>query len=101
MPLEFSRIGIEREQRIAVEIVARAPFTSIGGRRIAGWPKDQIGGGIVDAGDPSRSAASLVRIAFPGFLVPHIMLVSRQKRETRLPAAGSRAIGPAQDVFRE
>src|ERR1700693_5994648 len=68
MPLEFSRIGVQGQQSIAVEVVARAAFAAIRWRRIAGRPKDQLRGASVDSSDPVRRAASFIRLAFPRFL---------------------------------
>src|SRR6267143_648250 len=68
IPFEFSRLRIESEQGITVEIVARAPFAAIRRRRIAGGPKSSIGRGIVSPRNPRRRASDFPRVAFPRFM---------------------------------
>src|SRR5262249_1101274 len=60
MPLELASVGIERKQGVAVEIVAGAALAAIGGRRISGWPENQVRRRIVDARDPRGSATGFV-----------------------------------------
>src|SRR5258708_9081023 len=68
MPFELPRLRIESGQRIAVEIVARAPLAAIRWRRIARGPKRCVRRGIVSPRDPSRCATRFPRVAFPGFI---------------------------------
>src|SRR5882672_2565683 len=68
IPFEFSRLRIESEQGITVEIVARAPLAAIRRRRIAGGPKNSIGRGIVSPRDPRGRASDFPRVAFPRFM---------------------------------
>src|SRR6267378_8104298 len=68
IPFEFSRLRIESEQGITVEIVARAPLAAIRRRRIAGGPKNSIGRGIVSPRDPRGRASDFPRVAFPSFM---------------------------------
>src|SRR5260370_16010941 len=70
IPFELPCLRIESEQRIAVEIVARAPFAAIRWRTIAGGPKGYVCRGIVSPRDPSRCATRFPRVAFPGFISP-------------------------------
>ena len=68
IPFELSRVWIQRQQRIAVEIVARASFPAIRRRRIAGGPKSSVGSGIVSPRDPRWRPSD-----FPGFAFPRFM----------------------------
>ena len=65
MPLELTGVGVERDDRFAVEVVAGAAIAVPVGTRIADAPVGQIEIGIVGAGHPDRAAAGLPRIAGP------------------------------------
>ena len=100
IPVHLACVRIEREQRIAVEIVSRAPFTAIRGRRIACGPKNLVGHSVVGAGIPRGSAADLPRIALPGFMSGFAR--SRHGVEAPLALAGRGVISidkPAHAVF--
>ena len=58
-------VGIERDGRIGIEVVARAHIGIPVRRRISDAPDDQIQLGIVRSGDPCRAAALLPRVAGP------------------------------------
>src|SRR4051794_8210381 len=90
IPFQFSGIGIEGEQGIAVQVIARASGAAIRWRRISRGPVEQIRCGIVRAGIPGRSATNFPRFSLPG-------IVSRFARtgnrvEAPLALAGRRII---------
>ena len=67
MPLQFSGVGVQRQDAICEEVVAR-PITIIGIRkRIACGPVQSIGLRIIRAGQPGWAASELGFFAFPGF----------------------------------
>ena len=59
IPVHLSRVGVESEQSVAIEIVAGAAFAAIRGRWISRGPENLIGGRIVSSGVPRGSAANL------------------------------------------
>ena len=67
MPLDLAALGIERNHRAGVEIVAR-PYRRVERARIADAPVDRVQLGIERAGDPGRAAAELPGVALPGFV---------------------------------
>src|SRR5579863_236074 len=66
IPVELAGVGIERKQRVTVEVVACAPLTAIGRSRISRRPEDLVRNRIVGARVPRRSAADFPGIALPG-----------------------------------
>ena len=68
IPVELAGIGIQGEQRVAVEVVTGAAFAAIGRGRIAGGPEDLVGSGVVGAGVPCRRAADFPGVCFPGIV---------------------------------
>ena len=66
VPLERAGVGVERDDRVGVEVVAVAIVAVEIGAGIAGAPVDQVERRIVGAGDPGGAAAALPRVAFPG-----------------------------------
>ena len=67
VPLDLSGLGIKRQHRAGVEVVAR-PAGGIERARIADAPIDRVQFRIERAGDPGRSAAKLPGIARPGIV---------------------------------
>ena len=65
MPAQFAAVGIERNDRIGIEIVTLARIAVEQGRRIAGRPIKQVALGVVAAGHPSGRAAALPRVTGP------------------------------------
>src|SRR5439155_905379 len=61
---DLARVGVEREHRGRIEVVARA-LIAHPLRTVAGAPVGEIQLGIVVAGDPDRRPARLPRIALP------------------------------------
>ena len=66
VPSEFPRFGVEREDRVRVQVVA-LPLAAVGiGIRIAGRPEKRIGRGIVRASQPGGAATFFeIDRAFP------------------------------------
>ncbi len=68
MPLELSGVGVERDHRVGVEVVA-GPEIGIPVRTgIADTPVGQVERRIVGGRHPRRSAAGLPGVAAPGFV---------------------------------
>src|SRR5881396_1262035 len=67
MPAELSRIGIERNDRSCIEIVAGPDTPQQIRRRISRSPVDEIQLGIIGPGQPRRAPAMLPGVAGPGF----------------------------------
>src|SRR6202041_8504 len=67
MPDEFSRFGIESEDRAGVKIVALALIAVEVGTGIADAPIEDVGFGIVGAGHPGGRAGMVDGSAEPGF----------------------------------
>ena len=68
VPLQLARIGIERDHRAAVQVVAR-PSGAVPVRSgIAGAPVGEVRLGIVRTGHPDRRAAVHPRVAAPRFV---------------------------------
>src|SRR5260370_30548247 len=67
IPAQLSRLDLQRDNAIGVEIVALAIVT-IGIRiRISSRPVECFGLRIVRAGEPRRSSAHFDSVALPGF----------------------------------
>ena len=62
VPLELSCIGIQRDHRRAIQVVAHAIVTVVVGTRITRAPHGEVGLRIVRAGHPNRCAAVQIRI---------------------------------------
>src|SRR5579859_1980690 len=100
MPFQLARTWIEGEQRIAVEIVARAAFAAVRRRRIPRGPERRVRRGIVRAGNPRGRAADFPRVAFPGFMAR--LSWTRNSIEAPFEGAGRcivRVNEPANAVF--
>src|SRR5207247_4110071 len=81
MPFQLARVGVERDHRRGVEIVARPRVAVPIGPRVADAPVGQVRVRIVRTGDPNRSAAGLPGVAAPTFA-------------TRLAGSGNRVEAP-------
>lgn len=68
MPSEPARIGVERDQAFGVKIIALADIAVEIGGRIADAPDQEIGFGVVAAGQPGIPAAGFPRISRPGLV---------------------------------
>ena len=68
VPLQFSAVGIERDQRVGVEVVALAHLSVPIRTGVSRAPVNQVQIGIVGAGDPSRGRAALPTVTRPGFV---------------------------------
>ena len=68
VPAQLAGVGIKRDQRAGVQIVAFACVAIVIGTGISGSPVDDVEGGIVCAGNPGRRAARLPTLALPGFV---------------------------------
>ena len=68
IPFQLAGIGVERDDAIAIEVVAAAVVAIPIGTGVADAPVSEIELGIVGAGDPHGGAASLPGIAGPGFV---------------------------------
>src|SRR5882672_328132 len=67
VPLEPTRVGIQREYTIGIEIIA-GPWTAIEIRcRITRAPIQRVEFGVVGSRHPSGAAAPQIRIAWPAF----------------------------------
>src|SRR5262249_23165741 len=85
-PLHRSRVGIESDERVRVEIVAE-PVGAVHLRTgIARAPVERVELRIVGAGYPRRRAAPLPRIALPG--LDALLAVSRNRRAPPRALAG-------------
>ena len=91
IPVQFSGIRIECQQAVAIKVVPRSALAPIGGGRIARWPEELIGCGIIDARHPRGRAASLPGVAFPR-IVPRLAS-PRHGVEPPLPLARVRVVG--------
>src|SRR5580765_2199456 len=90
IPLEFSCVTIQRDQRIGVKIVARARVTIPVRAGIAGSPEDRVLVGVVSAGHPSSGGAVLRSVARPGF--DAWLAGSRYGPESPRPLTGLRIV---------
>src|SRR5260221_14744951 len=63
--LDLAGIGVESERRVRVEVVA-GPVVGDPGARIPRTPVSRVCCGVIDPGNPGRSAASFVGLSFPG-----------------------------------
>jgi hypothetical protein len=67
MPLQFSRVRIQRDDAVAVEVVAFAIVAVPIGPGITDAPIRQIQFGIVRTGQPDRGASGFPRVPLPRF----------------------------------
>src|SRR5688572_14366349 len=65
MPLEFPGVRIERDHRVRVEVVSGPAVAVPVGAWIADTPVHQVQIGVVRAGDPDRTTASLPGLSRP------------------------------------
>src|SRR5229473_2797814 len=63
--LDLAGIGVESERRVRVEVVA-GPVVGDPGARIPRTPVSRVCCGVIDPGNPGRSAAPFVGLPFPG-----------------------------------
>src|SRR4029077_4761663 len=63
--LDLAGVGIESERRVGVEVVA-GPVVGDPAAGIPPTPVGRVRGRIIAPGNPGRSAASFVGLAFPG-----------------------------------
>ena len=91
VPFELAGVAIERHERTGVEVVAAARIGIPVGTGIADAPVDQVGFGIVGAGDPGGAAAGLPGVAGPGFVAG--FAGSGNGVEAPRAAAGLRVVG--------
>jgi hypothetical protein len=68
IPLQFARVGVERDDRIGIEVIARTELVVEIGRRIAHAPIEQVQFWIVGSDQPRGSAAVLPHLLAPGFI---------------------------------
>src|SRR5579872_5180685 len=68
IPVQLSGVSVEREQRVAVEVIAGACLPTIGGCRISRRPENLIRGRVKRSRIPGRGAADFPRIAIPRFM---------------------------------
>src|SRR5206468_11860342 len=90
IPFQLAGIGIEGEQGIAVQVIARASGAAIRWRRISRGPVEQIGCGSVRARIPCRSATNFPRFSLPT-IVPRFARTGNRV-EAPLALAGRRII---------
>src|SRR5258707_7008726 len=62
---DLAGIGVESERRVRVEVVA-GPVVGDPRARIPRTPVSRVCCGVIDPGNPGRSAAPFVGLAFPG-----------------------------------
>src|SRR6202012_750724 len=65
-PFQFTRIRIERQNAIGVQVVSLAVVAVVVVARIAGWPEQRFGLRVVNACEPSDRAPMLDSPAMPG-----------------------------------
>ena len=70
VPLQLAGVGVERDHRVGVEVVA-GPLVADPRPRVAGAPVGQVELRIVRSGDPDRGAAGAPGLARPG-LAPRL-----------------------------
>src|SRR5258708_30275875 len=63
--LDLAGIGVESDRGVRVEVVA-GPVVGDPGARIPRTPVSRVCCGVIDPGNPGRSAAPFVRLPFPG-----------------------------------
>src|SRR5580765_6567223 len=68
MPVQFSGVGIQSEQAVAVKVVAGATLAAVGWRWIAGRPEELVGCWIIDTRHPGGRAANLPGVVFPSIM---------------------------------
>src|SRR2546426_10854897 len=91
MPLELPRIGVDRDCRIRVQVVALAIVAVPVRRGIACAPDDQVELGIVGTGHPGWRATVLPFVGWPG-LIPFFTR-SWNGPEPPAPSPGFRVVG--------
>ena len=100
MPHQFPGVGVQRDYRVRVQIVAGAIVPVPARVGIARPPERQVCLGIVRSGHPDRAAAVLPRFSCPGF---DDGFVRRHRRGVEAPAlfAGLNVVGahPAVRAF--
>ena len=103
VPLQLPGVGVERHNRIGVEIVSGANVGVPVGARVADPPIGEIELGVVGAGEPNGASPRLPGIVFPGLmaglagagdgvelpdLLARLRVVSRQETANAEFAAG-------------
>ena len=68
IPFQLAGVGVQRDHRTAVEIVAHADIAVLIRARVADAPIGEVERRIVGARHPYRCAAGLPGIARPGFV---------------------------------
>ena len=68
VPLQLAGVGVERDDAVAVQVVAEPRAAVPVGRRIAGAEEHEVRLGVVGAGVPDAGAAGLPRLARPGLV---------------------------------
>ena len=68
MPLQLTGVGVQRHDRIGIEIVPGANVGVPIGAWIPHSPISEVQLGIVGAGQPNRSSSGLPGIVFPGLV---------------------------------
>src|SRR5213594_3247231 len=94
---DLARVGVEREHRGRIEVVARA-LIAHPLRTVAGAPVGEIQLGIVVAGDPDRRPARLPRIALPRLRAGLARRRDREGLPRRLAAARVQRLDEAADA---
>src|SRR4030095_7780645 len=67
VPFQRASVGIQRQDRVRVEVVAFPLVAVVVGARVAGWPVEQPGFRIVGAREPGPRATVFERLASPRF----------------------------------
>src|SRR5579859_3879398 len=91
IPLELAGVRIQRQKRIAIQVIARAALSAIGRRRIPGGPERDVRCGIVGSGNPRRRPANFPGIPLPTFVTG--LAGPRNGVEAPLAFAAVRVIG--------
>src|SRR6266851_7670260 len=91
IPVQLAGIGVERKQRVAVEIVAGAALSTIRRRRISRRPEELIRRRIVSSRVPRRRTAHFPGVALPGVMT--WLARPRHSVEAPLALAGCRVVG--------
>ena len=89
VPLQLAGVDVERDDAVAIEVVAPARAAVPVGRRIAGAEEHEIRLRIVGARVPHADAAGLPRVAGPR-LVARLALAREWCRSARAPCRSSR-----------
>ena len=83
VPLEHAGVGVERDHRVGVEVVALAVLAVEVRAGVAGAPVDQVQRRVERAGHPRGAAAALPRVAFPALAA----LLARAGHHPEAPGA--------------